>query len=99
MTVYAGGIADGAVIQTIKGAVDVQEDGTVAIHHGNEASFAGAAGGAVVGKFSEAGGDANYVISVDSFAYNNKPGTDYGPYLDDNFKSLWDYTENNCEEP
>jgi len=100
LTAYVGGVADGGVIQTFKGPVKVFDDGTVGIKHGSSANFGGAAGGAIVGAYSEgADPNANYVISVDSFAYNDEPGIDYGPYLDDKFKSLWDYTENNCEEP
>lgn len=41
--------------------------------------------------------DRNIVISLDSFNYTNDPTVDYGPYLDDDFKLLWDYTENGCQ--
>ncbi|MCB1488544.1 MAG: trypsin-like serine protease [Bauldia sp.] len=100
MTAYTNGIADGGVVQAIKGAVTLYKDGVVGLNHGNKADITGAAGGAFVGSYTE-GPDrnGNFVISVDSFTYGDEPGVNYGPYLNDDFKSLWDYTENSCQNP
>jgi Trypsin len=95
---YPGGVDDGEVIQVEKGPIAFV-DGVVQMKHGNTADQGGSSGGAWIGKFSDAEGndDGNYIISLESFGYDEEPGVDYGPYLDENFKSLWDYVENGCK--
>ncbi len=95
---YPGGVANGEVIQVERGPLAFV-DGVVQMKHGNPADQGGSSGGAWIGAFSDAEGnaDGNYVISVESFGYVNEPGVDYGPYLDTNFKDLWDYVENGCQ--
>ncbi|MCB1499600.1 MAG: trypsin-like serine protease [Bauldia sp.] len=95
---YPGGVADGEVIQVEHGPIAFV-DGVVQLTHGNTADQGGSSGGAWIGQYSDAEGnnDGNYIISVESFGYDEEPGIDYGPYLDENFKSLWDYVENGCK--
>lgn len=95
---YPGGVADGEVIQVEHGPISFV-DGVVQMKHGNQADQGGSSGGAWIGDYSNAEGsdDGNYVISVESFGYDEEPGVDYGPYLDANFKDLWDYVENGCK--
>ena len=72
--------------------------GTHRLKHGNPADQGGSSGGAWIGKFDSGNNnDANYIISVESFGIDGQPGIDYGPYLNDDFKSLWDYGENGCQ--
>jgi hypothetical protein len=96
---YPGGIEDGEVIQVDKGPLSLI-DGLVEMKHGNEADQGGSSGGAWVAKYTNAKDKkSNYIISVESFGFEGIPGIDYGPYLDDNFKGLWDYVANDCKEP
>ena len=94
---YPGGVADGEIIQVEHGPIAFV-DGVVQMKHGNPADQGGSSGGAWIGAYSDAEGsnDGNYIISVESFGYDEEPGVDYGPYLDENFKDLWDYVENGC---
>jgi len=94
---YPGGISDGQVIQVDQGPIQFVE-GVVQLKHGNTADQHGSSGGAWVADYS--GGDnsdANYIISVESFGVEDQPGIDYGPYLNADFKDLWDYVENGCQ--
>lgn len=95
---YPGGVANGEIIQVERGPLAFV-DGVVQMKHGNVADQGGSSGGAWIGAFSDTEGnaDGNYVISVESFGYVEEPGIDYGPYLDENFKELWDYAENGCQ--
>ena len=94
---YPGGVENGEIIQVERGPLAFV-DGVVQMKHGNAADQGGSSGGAWIGAFSDREGnnDGNYVISVESFGYVEEPGIDYGPYLDENFKDLWDYVENGC---
>ena len=81
----------------LKGPIQMVE-GVVQLKHGNPADQGGSSGGAWIGKFDGGNNnDANYIISVESFGIDGQPGIDYGPYLNDDFKSLWDYGENGCQ--
>ncbi|MCB1496167.1 MAG: trypsin-like serine protease [Bauldia sp.] len=94
---YPGGVENGEVIQVEKGPIQMVE-GVVQLKHGNPADQGGSSGGAWIGKFDSGNNnDANYIISVESFGIDGQPGIDYGPYLNDDFKSLWDYGENGCQ--
>ncbi len=94
---YPGGVENGEVIQVEKGPIQFVE-GVVQLQHGNPADQGGSSGGAWIGKFSNGQEtDANYIISLESFGIDGKPGVDYGPYLNQDFKSLWDYGENGCQ--
>jgi V8-like Glu-specific endopeptidase len=93
---YPGGILNGQVIQVDAGPISV-ENGIVELRHGNQADQGGSSGGAWIGDYSTAKGDYNHIISVESFGYDGQPGVDYGPYLDDRLKVLWDYVENGCK--
>lgn len=94
---YPGGVSNGEIIQVEHGPIAFV-DGVVQMKHGNQADQGGSSGGAWIGAFSDREGnnDGNYVISVESFGYEGEPGVDYGPYLDENFKDLWDYVERGC---
>lgn len=95
---YPGGVSNGEIIQVEHGPIAFV-DGVVQMKHGNPADQGGSSGGAWVGQFHDVEGnnDGNYIISVESFGYDGEPGVDYGPYLDGNFKDLWDYVENGCQ--
>ena len=80
-TGYPRGILDGEVIQVDGGPISVT-NGIVEMRHGNSANQHGSSGGAWIGKYSDTVGQNNYIISVESFGYPDKPGVDYGPYLD-----------------
>lgn len=94
-TGYPRGILDGEVIQVDGGPISVT-NGIVEMGHGNTANQHGSSGGAWVGKYSGSVGKNNYVISVQSFSYPNKPGVSYGPYLDGDARSLRDRAEGPC---
>lgn len=94
---YPGGVADGQVMQVEKGPIQFVE-GVVQLNHGNAADQRGSSGGAWIGSFSDGpSNEANYIISVESFGFDDQPGIDYGPYLNADFKDLWDYVENGCK--
>jgi V8-like Glu-specific endopeptidase len=94
---YPGGVADGEIIQVEQGPIAFV-DGVVQMRHGNTADQGGSSGGAWIGKYTDGDSDdANYVISIESFGYDEEPGIDYGPYLTEDFRSLWDYVENDCQ--
>jgi Trypsin len=94
---YPGGISDGEVIQVDHGPIQFVE-GVVQMKHGDTADQHGSSGGAWIGDYSQAKSeDNNYIISVESFGLEDEPGVDYGPYLNADFKSLWDYVENGCQ--
>lgn len=94
---YPGGVENGEVIQVEKGPIQFVE-GVVQLTHGNPADQGGSSGGAWIGAFSDGNNtDANYIISVESFGVDGQPGIDYGPYLNEEFKSLFDYGENGCQ--
>jgi hypothetical protein len=95
---YPRGIRDGEVIQVDQGQASVN-GGLVALNHGNTADQHGSSGGAWIADFqydSTAHG-MNQVASVQSFNYGALPGTEFGPYLNDDFKELWDYVERGCK--
>lgn len=94
---YPGGVSDGEIIQVEQGPIQFIE-GVVQIQHGNPADQGGSSGGAWIGGYSSGGGaDGNYIISVESFGLDGQPGIDYGPYLTQDFKNLWDYGERGCQ--
>ena len=93
---YPGGVADGQVMQVETGPIRFVE-GVVELTHGNEADQRGSSGGAWIGT---AGGNVpqdHYIISVESFGFPDQPGVDYGPYLTEEFKDLFDYVQNGCQ--
>lgn len=96
---YPGGVANGEVIQVEHGPIAFV-DGVIQMKHGNTADQGGSSGGAWIGNYSNVEGndEGNYVISVESFGYEEEPGVDYGPYLDQNFRDLWQYVENGCRD-
>lgn len=94
---YPGGVADGQVMQVETGPI-VTDSAIVQINHGNPADQRGSSGGAWIGNYSDGGAaEGNYIISVESFGFDDQPGVDYGPYLTSEFKDLWDYVENGCQ--
>ena len=94
---YPGGVADGEVIQVETGPIAFV-DGVVQMRHGNTADQRGSSGGAWIAGYTDGPSkEANYIISVESFGYEDEPGVDYGPYLTDTFIKLWDYVEKGCQ--
>jgi hypothetical protein len=96
---YPGGMFNGEVLQVEQGPISVSS-GIVTLQHGNEAEQAGSSGGGWIANFdygSVANG-ANQIASIESFGIPAFPGVDFGPYLTDDFKELWDYVERGCKD-
>ena len=72
---YPGGVSEGEVIQVEHGPIAFV-DGVVQMKHGNQADQGGSSGGAWIGdsRMSRATTIGNYVISVESFGYDEEPG-------------------------
>lgn len=94
-TGYPAGILNGEVIQVDRGPI-VLQSGIVEMRHGNPADQHGSSGGAWIGKYSSTIAKNNYVISVESFGYDSKPGHSYGPYMDDVARRLRKLADGPC---
>ncbi|HLL29278.1 MAG TPA: hypothetical protein VKT73_16695 [Xanthobacteraceae bacterium] len=96
---YPGGMFDGEILQVEQGPISVS-NGIVAIQHGNTAEQGGSSGGAWIAdfKYGSTASGANQIASIESFGIPALPGVDFGPYLTDDFKELWDYVERGCED-
>jgi hypothetical protein len=94
---YPGGIANGEVIQVDNGRILLEYAGVATLQHGDRAPQEGTSGGGWVANYSPAvRNDTNYILSVSSFVYADKPGVIYGPYFTDDFHKLSEYAARGC---
>jgi hypothetical protein len=64
--------------------------------HKNRKFQRGASGGAWVYEYSARAGKTNYVLSINSFGYDEDPYSMYGPYFTEAFTRLLDYADRGC---
>jgi hypothetical protein len=95
---YPGGILNGEVIQVDSGPLTFTDDDEeiARLVHGKPQKQGGTSGGAWVGDYSTSDNQKNHVISVSSHTRGNDETVIYGPYLDDSFKDLFNYTARGC---
>jgi hypothetical protein len=101
---YPSGSFEGKVIQVDIGSLSVH-DGLVELNHGNRDVQHGSSGGGYVGDYSSnPNGDANHIISSESFSpgpgeTGETSGIGYGPYYTEEIFSLLKYTKAGCKNP
>lgn len=97
---YPGALHKGEIVQYIPGDVFHVKDspGVIGLMHGTQGFTQGASGGAWIGHFERGNKVAgvNYVISVNSFISSSNPGVMFGPYLGDEFLSLFNSASSGC---
>jgi len=93
---YPGGISSGEIIQMEQGPITLYQE-LVEMQSGNANFRKGSSGGAWISHYEATDAkNANLVISVQSFERSDTPGVVYGPYLDANFKRLFEYVSSGC---
>jgi hypothetical protein len=96
---YPAAIERAQVIQVEFGTVIKGWDAKiVGLNHGNPRNAEGSSGGAWVGGWETSGSNpqSNYIISVTSHHMGDERGTSYGPYWDESFVQLMNYTQRGC---
>jgi hypothetical protein len=97
---YPQDIERGQVIQVEFGKlIEGRMPGIVGLVHNNPRNQEGSSGGAWIGKMETAGdsSDSNYVISVTSHYLGDDKTSSFGPYWDENFLNLMNYTSRGCQ--
>jgi hypothetical protein len=93
---YPNGVEGGELMQVLNGALTF-ENGVIAMRHGNLLDGHGSSGGAWVALYTPVfNPSANYAVSITSFTIANRPGTSFGPYFTNEFKSLFDFAARGC---
>jgi hypothetical protein len=99
---YPSGSFKGEVIQVDAGPLSVR-DGLVELNHGNKDVQHGSSGGGYVGDYStNPNGNANHIISSESFSRGEAgetSGIGYGPYYTEQIFTLFNYTKAGCKNP
>ena len=107
-TGYPHDLLNGKVVEAVRGNLffaDALNDplGTsipneLALWHGNPKYSHGASGGAWVVNFNpQEGPENNILVSVDSFEIIGKPGISFGPYLTNDFNTMFKFVSGGCK--
>jgi hypothetical protein len=96
---YPNDIANGEKVQVVDATIDPKPFkglNVVRAKHKNRKFQRGASGGAWVYEYSARAGKTNYVLSINSFGYDEDPYSMYGPYFTEAFTRLLDYADRGC---
>jgi hypothetical protein len=97
---YPTDIASGEKVQVVDATVDPHPFGELNIvraKHRNKKFQGGASGGAWVYEYSARAGKTNYVLSINSFGFDEDPYSMYGPYFTEAFTRLLGYADRGCK--
>lgn len=98
---YPSGLQGGQIIQVDLGPLSFTnwDENIASLVHGKPQEQGGTSGGAWIHDLAWSSGDQNknHVISVSSHTRGGIESTIYGPYLDDGYKDLRDYTARGCQ--